>query len=379
MTGTTLQRLLDEGVEKEVFPSAQAVVLRAGRILFEGLAGEADPETPFDLASVTKVIATTTLVMDLWSRGTLTPEMPLNRFEAESPVALAGATVADLLYHRAGLPGFIPLFERPLRASPELVTYGGSPERRRRVAREVMEQAWRTPLLYPRGSKALYSDLGFILLGELICRVSGVPLDSLFEERIAAPLGLRCSFHRLSCLPADARTAAPTGFSRPREPAPGQEGLWAPFEPVPSGRGEVDDDNAFALDGVAGHAGLFGTATAVARYGQAVLEELKGAGRWAPPELWAHALRCDGKTPGSSRAMGFDTPTLPSSAGEIFGNRPPGAVGHLGFTGTSLWIDLGRELVVALCTNRTARGRADGRIREFRPRFHDQVMQTLSL
>jgi CubicO group peptidase (beta-lactamase class C family) len=141
----------------------------------------------------------------------------------------------------------------------------------------------------------------------------------------------------------------------------------------------VDDDNAWAMDGVAGHAGLFGTCEAVARFGQAVLGEIAGTGRLAPPSLWQDALRRDAETPGSTRALGFDTrlpgdPAGDSSAGRHLGGVAPGAAGHVGFTGVSLWIDRGRDLVVALCTNRTALGRADTRIRGFRQRFHDAAV-----
>ena len=118
----------------------------------------------------------------------------------------------------------------------------------------------------------------------------------------------------------------------------------------------------------------------VARFGQCVLEELSGAQRIAPAALWERALRVDTTTQGSTRAMGFDTPSKEgSSAGRFIGDQPPGAVGHLGFTGTSLWIDRARQLVVALCTNRTFHGRAEVRIRSFRPRFHDAVVETLGL
>jgi CubicO group peptidase (beta-lactamase class C family) len=158
------------------------------------------------------------------------------------------------------------------------------------------------------------------------------------------------------------------------------------MESHPSPPGEVDDDNAWVMDGVAGHAGLFGTAPDVAALGQAVLDDRDGAGRLAPPGLWAAALARDRTTPGSTRALGFDTrepgdPGGASSAGRRLGARAPGAVGHTGFTGTSLWIDLARRVVVALCTNRTAgpRGRAETGIREFRPRFHDAVVEALDL
>ena len=135
----------------------------------------------------------------------------------------------------------------------------------------------------------------------------------------------------------------------------------------PTGLCEVDDDNAWCLDGVSGHAGLFGTALDVALYGQAMLE-----GRWAPASGWARDT-----TPGSTRTFGFDTPSAEgASCGQRFGKR---AIGHLGFTGTSLWIDFDRELVVAFLTNRVALGRANLRIRAFRPQVHDAVLDALKL
>jgi CubicO group peptidase (beta-lactamase class C family) len=146
----------------------------------------------------------------------------------------------------------------------------------------------------------------------------------------------------------------------------------------------VDDDNAWVLDGVAGHAGLFGSARDVAAFGQAVLDDVAGAGRLAPAARWAQALARDAGTPGSTRALGFDTrhpgdPATGSSAGTRLGMEPPGAVGHTGFTGASLWIDRPRRLVVSLCTNRTGgpRGRAATGITAFRPCFHDAVVASL--
>jgi CubicO group peptidase (beta-lactamase class C family) len=137
----------------------------------------------------------------------------------------------------------------------------------------------------------------------------------------------------------------------------------------------VDDDNAWAMDGVAGHAGLFSTAQDVAHFGQAVLEELEGAGRLAPPESWQRALTREATVPGSTRALGFDTPSAEgSSGGRHLSAR---AVGHLGFTGTSLWVDPARALVVALLSNRTLPGRHNLGIRDFRPRFHDCVAALL--
>jgi CubicO group peptidase (beta-lactamase class C family) len=131
---------------------------------------------------------------------------------------------------------------------------------------------------------------------------------------------------------------------------------------------------------VAGHAGLFGTARDVARFGQAILEDLEGANRLASASFWQRALAPDRQTPGSTRAMGFDTPSPPgstemSAAGRLMAGST--AFGHTGFTGTSLWVDGPRKLSVALCTNRTLLGRANVAIRAFRPRFHDAVVESL--
>jgi CubicO group peptidase (beta-lactamase class C family) len=316
----------------------------------------------FDLASVTKVMSTTALVFD----ARLPVDAPLTAY---LPRAQAKASLSDLLAHRSGLPAFLPFFEREMLQHPDLFE-GPQSALRAEVRRSVLARVENTPQERPVGAQALYSDLGFILLGAALEAAMGTPLDRLFAERIASPLGLSAGFRRLSAaLPLPAQYA-PTGSTRPREPAPGQEGLWSvpsrPTEP-----GQVDDDNAWCLDGVSGHAGLFGSALDVARFGQAILE-----GRWAPRTPWAR----DG-TPGSTRTFGFDTPSSEgASCGQRFGRSGHrGAIGHLGFTGTSLWIDLDRHLVVAFLTNRVALGRANIRIREFRPRLHDAVLDALKL
>jgi CubicO group peptidase (beta-lactamase class C family) len=395
VTGVTrLQALLDEGVETGVFPCAAAVVLRDGRGVFESVAGEATTGTVFDLASLTKIVATTAVFLSLWQDGTLDPETPVAEVLPESATGRAGVTVADLLAHRAGLPAFLPFFAPVLRATPRLVEVDCPPAVQQEAREQIVASALAVAPIAPRGARAVYSDIGFTVLGELLARVGGRPLDVLFVERVAKPLALGARFHRLSIRLASAPSGAalagplggldiaPTGQTRPREPAPGQEGLWEPLASRPSPAGEVDDDNAWAMDGVAGHAGLFGTATDVAAFGQAILQECEGAGRVAPAGHWVAALQRDTATPVSTRALGFDTrlpgdPGGDSSAGKLMGGIPPGAVGHTGFTGTSLWVDRGRDLVVALCTNRTAgpRGRREGRIREFRPRFHDLAVE----
>lgn len=335
-----IDALLQRGVADGVFPLARVEVFHRGQHVRS--AGNASAGCVFDLASVTKVMSTTALVL-----GT---KLPLDtRVRDVFPSARVDATVADLLFHRSGLPAFTPFFATPGVSPLEGV-----------LAAEPTHHG-----------QAVYSDLGFILLGAMLEKFTSTPLDELFAAHIAAPLGLSAGYRRISRalpLPPD---FARTGDTRPREPAPGQEGLWnVPVQPT--ALAEVDDDNAFVMDGVSGHAGLFSTALDVARFGQAVLE-----GRFAPPTAW----KADATTPGSTRALGFDTPSAEgASCGPRFGRAGPlGAIGHLGFTGTSLWVDLDRELVVALLTNRVALGRANVKIREFRPRLHDAVLDALCL
>ncbi|NOJ83377.1 serine hydrolase domain-containing protein [Myxococcus xanthus] len=374
-----LQKVLDDACELGVFPSAQAVVLHRGVQVFGGVAGKVSGDTRFDLASLTKIISTTSLFLRLWTEGKVGPETLVSRYFPGTPVGDAGVTVADLLYHRSGLPPFVPFFAQALTAHPELLDADCPSALRARVRDEVIQAASATPLAAEPQTRAAYSDVGFILLGEILSRAAGAPLDTLFSRHVAEPLGLSARFHRLTDFPADAMPA-PTGATRPREPAPGQETLWKDVPTQPTRPGEVDDDNAWVMDGVAGHAGLFGTAVDVARFGQAVLDGCAGGAIIAPGPLWHRALATDPKVEASTRSMGFDSPSEGvSSAGHYIGDTPPGAVGHLGFTGTSLWVDLRRSLVVALVTNRVANGRQETRIRDFRPLFHDFVVEALEL
>ncbi|MFT3710116.1 MAG: serine hydrolase domain-containing protein [Archangium sp.] len=356
-----LEALLQEGVGS-VYPLARLEVFHKDAHVLS--LGNADAGCVFDLASVSKVMSTTALVLD----QQLAIESSLQRF---LPTAVANVSLADLLFHRSGLPPFLSYFDDEFTAHPDLRTDAPHAELRARVRAHVIDRVCATTQTAANGSAAVYSDIGFVLLGAVLETASGVPLDRLFASRIATPLGLSAGFRRISAAPPLPATYAPTQNARPREPAIGQEGMWK-VESVPGFPGQVDDDNCFVLDGVSGHAGLFGTALDVARFGQAILEE-----RWLPSVPWG----ADTLTPGSTRALGFDTPSLDgASAGPRFGRKGPrGAIGHLGFTGTSLWIDFDRQLVVAFLTNRTALGRANIAIRAFRPRVHEAVIDALGL
>lgn len=355
-----LEALLEEGRASGVFSYARAQVLHCGKVVFD--AGNASADAHFDLASVSKVVCTTAVLCRLAQRGALDVLAPVKRY---LPNAVVDARVIDLALHRSGLPAFVPFFAEVAATTPALFEAPAG-ELREQVRRTVVARALKTPAVTPVGTAAVYSDVGFIVLGELIVAVLGRSLDDVFITEVAAPLGLSARFRRLSVSSAGATIS--TGGTRPREPAPGQEGLWA-VPSWPSREGEVDDDNAWVMNGVAGHAGVFGSAADVARFGQAVLE-----GWVSSPTGWHR----DAATKGSTRAFGFDTPSAEAaSCGPRFGRGPRGAVGHLGFTGTSLWIDFDRQLVVALLTNRVISGRANVQIRAFRPRFHDAVLDAL--
>jgi CubicO group peptidase (beta-lactamase class C family) len=245
----------------------------------------------------------------------------------------------------------------------------------------VVEAALAMRPVHPPGSTRAYGDVGHIVLGEVIAAAASSRLDAFCAQEVFSPLGLSATgFFDLSGPPDPGAPLAATGDTRPREPAPGQEGSYVvPPQARCAVPGEVDDDNAFALAGVAGHAGLFSTASDVAAFGNALLEELDGARRIGDPAVLQGLCARDPLPEEPARALGFDVPALEGSqAGAFLGRGPLGAVGHLGFTGCSLWIDRDRRLVAALLTNRVHLGRANpGGIRVLRAAFHDAVIEEL--
>jgi CubicO group peptidase (beta-lactamase class C family) len=282
-----------------VFPSAQLLVLDGGQVVLEQAAGDCDRDTLFDLASLTKPLCTATLVM----RERLPLDARLR----------PGITVELALCHATGLPAWKLL--------------GDSRE-------AVLERVRAEPLERPPGSASVYSDLGFILLGAWLEAKLG-PLDASFRRKIAP--GLEIGF----------------GPRAPERCAPTEGGL----------RGVVHDENARAMGGVAGHAGLFGHARDVA----ALVLSLLGD---HDPRFW----RPSG-VPGSTWCLGWDRP---SATGSSAGARwPRDGVGHLGFTGCSMWLDPPRGRAVILLSNRVHPSRANDRIKAFRPQLHDAVVEAL--
>ena len=354
--------LLRRSVEAHAFPAAVIEVGHAaepawlaafGALTYDPLAPPATPDTIFDLASLTKVLAATTLTARAVEDGRLFLDQPLAALLRGWRGADRDAvTVRHLLTHSAGLPAWLPLFQTC-------------------TGRAEFEDAISAlPLDYEPDSKSIYSDLGFILLGFILEDVAPRRPDFTGAPGASDPRnGLAGQFARLATYLTD----APLTFNPPR--------AWRP-QCAPTGidpyrgrllAGEVHDENCWALGGVAGHAGLFGTAAAVGAFARAIMQTLAGLPIVAAPGLMRQfATRA--AIPGSSRALGWDTMLPTSSCGTLMS---PSAIGHTGFTGTSLWIDAARDVYVVLLTNRVHPAREPNALRAIRPQVHDAVMREL--
>ena len=366
-------REVEQGVQDGAFPGAVVLVARGGRVLHHAAfgarsvdpsGGAMQPDTVFDLSSLTKPLATTTAFMLLVRENKVALDDRVTRFFHNFGVhGKTHVTFRHLLAHCSGLPGWRPYFREIERIEREgRLNFVAS-----RGAKEwVYEQIHRERPEYDVGARSVYSDLGFMLLGQLIEVVTRMPLDRFCHERIFRPLGLRStSFIDLSAL-RTRRLAAVPEMIAPTERCPWRKRVLC---------GEVHDDNAYAMGGVAGHAGLFASAPEVHALADRLRACWRGEDDFVPPELVREFWRRDGLAAGSTWALGWDTPSPEgSSAGSHIGKD---AVGHLGFTGTSLWIDLGRDAIVVFLTNRVHPQRDNDRIREIRPRVHDAVMEAL--
>ena len=356
-----VRTMLREAVEAHAFPAACVEVgshdgsrwtASAGAFTFDPYAPLATAETIFDLASLTKVIAATTLTMRAADAGRLTLDDPVAQWLPDWRGAdREGVTVRQLLTHSSGLTGYLPFY-------------------RDCTGRFEFEKTiCSLPLEYAPGTQSIYSDLGFMLLGFILedaaQRARGGS-DGAFDPDAA----LAAQFSRLGSF----LTPEPLTFNPPRawrpKCAPTEVDTWR-------GRlltGEVHDENCWALGGAAGHAGLFGTVAAVGSFACAVLRTIAGEEILAAPETMRRFIQRQA-IPGSSRALGWDTMLPTSSCGRLMSQT---AIGHTGFTGTSLWIDWERDLYVVLLTNRVHPTRENNAIRELRPRLHDAVVEAVS-
>ena len=366
-THPDLVRLMEAGIAGGAFPGGALLVRVHGQIVHLSFHGRRSLEPPgdpvdahtcFDLASLTKVLVTTPLVLLSIQRGRLQLEEPVHRvLKGYTGQGRETITLRMLLDHSSGLPAWKPFYQEVGAASGGawLASFKGLEAVRRMVAAEEPEAQ--------PGSRGLYSDLNFILLDGILHEVWGQPVDVLFSKWLAIPLELGDLFFVDLKSPARAARARRGHAFAATESCP-----WRGRTLI----GEVHDENAYAMGGVSGHAGLFGTIQDVAALAEGWLVSLlTNEGPFEPSLLTRFWQKS--KVPGSTHALGFDTPSLRASqAGGGFGPR---TIGHLGFTGTSLWIDPDRELVVVLLTNRIHPTRKNEAIKQFRPALHERVAE----
>jgi serine-type D-Ala-D-Ala carboxypeptidase len=341
--------ILQAAIVQRTFPAAsiavtfqgKLVALKAfGRFTYESDSPPVTVATVFDLASVSKAVATTSMAMILYERGLIDLEASLVSIVPEfdgSDVRRRDVTVHMLLVHSSGLPAYEKLF---LKA---------------KTRDEFLAAALATPLTADPGTRAEYSDIGFIILAILLERMADESLDRFCQREVFGPLGM---VHTAFNPPAAWRASIP----------PTADDVSFRKRII---QGEVQDENASVLGGVAGHAGLFATAEELATFSHALLQ---GGRPLVRPETLALFTRRETAPAGTSRALGWDTPCAPSQSGKYFSTR---SYGHLGYTGTSLWIDPERQLSIALLTNRTWPDCGNKAIKDVRPAFHDAVVEAL--
>jgi CubicO group peptidase (beta-lactamase class C family) len=352
-------RVLEEAIEARAFPGCAFGILAGGRVFQGGLGRFTyDAESPtvaletvFDVASLTKVMATTAAAMLLHQRGWLDVDTPLGELlpgfviGREPGDAAWRVTLRHLLAHNSGLPGYVRFFES---ATTPVALF--------RACLELGLEA-------EPGARAEYSDPGFILLGKALEVLTGEYLPGWVRREMFGPLGMTATGF---CPRAEIRAAIP----------PTEEDRTFRKRKI---QGEVQDENAWVLKGAAGHAGLFSCVPDLLRFAEAILHAgiASGTDRSQPglfePKTVEYFARRQGPE-GSSRALGWDTPSEKSSSGRHFSKR---SIGHLGYSGCSLWIDLEAGVAVALLTNRTWPERQSQLIREVRPAFHDAVREAL--
>jgi CubicO group peptidase (beta-lactamase class C family) len=350
-------QVLQQAIDAHAFPGCAFGVLAGGNVVlqdalghftFEDDAPAVEPRTVFDVASLTKVVSTTASAMLLYERGQLDLDQPLGdllpgfvvgRDDAKSARRV---TLRHLLAHNSGLPGYVEFFRTT-----------STPAQLFRACLEL-------PLQAGPGETSEYSDPGFILLGKALEMITGEPLAEWSRKHVFERLSLNAT--RFCPQPDTHSHIPPTEIDQTYRQRVIQ--------------GEVQDENAFVLQGAAGHAGLFSNVSDLLRFAGEILVSLNYSS--ASATLFTGNtinIFADRQGPaGSSRALGWDTPSQESSAGRHFSTR---SIGHLGYSGCSLWIDLAAEIAVVLLTNRTWPDRQNQAIKQVRPAFHDAVRETL--
>lgn len=352
--------LLENGVKERVFPGAVLLVAAGKQILLIKEAGtlstagspeKVSKKSIYDIASLTKPMAAALALMGLTDKGIISLDRPVTEL-----VPLPGGgnkkdiTPRLLLNHSAGLPAWKPYY-------PELVKY--PPERRKHALRNMI---MKEELIYPPGKGSLYSDLGFMMLEWIIENCSGKTMEKYLTDEYYNPLGLEDTFFCHREAPVIKKNIAAT------EDCPWRKRII---------QGEVHDENAFASGGYSGHAGLFSNIYDLFKIAD-MLRNHYNSNRsdLFKPETVREFFRKQDIAAGSTWALGWDTPSAEgSSSGKYFSKN---SVGHLGFTGTSIWMDLDREILVILLSNRVHLSRENIKIRSFRPELHNTVMEAIT-
>ncbi|RJR22469.1 MAG: serine hydrolase [Desulfobacteraceae bacterium] len=355
-----LHSLLRDALEEEVFPGAVLLVSAEGKERFFGKVGylsiipqriPLEPDTIFDLASLTKPLATTLAIMRLIDGGRLCLEDNLGEiFPFIFPDLKASISIRNLLSHSSGMSAWQP-FYKTLKHLP-------LPQRKPLLRKIIAD----IPLAERPGTETIYSDLGFMILEWVIETVTGKTLDVFLEETLYGPLGLKRTFF----------AGTSSGFSKH---------VFAATEDCPWRghvlQGEVHDENAWILGGFSGHAGLFSTASEVNQVLNLILSHYRGERsdffKTRTVRDFFTSIRLP---PWSTWALGWDTPSPSgSSSGAYFSRK---SVGHLGFTGTSVWMDLEKGICVTFLTNRVHPSRDNVKLKAFRPVLHNAVMEELA-
>jgi CubicO group peptidase (beta-lactamase class C family) len=368
-----VENAFHDAVKQGVFPGAVLLVGKEQKVVYEQAFGsrsllpEKSPlplETTFDVASLTKPLATTVAVMLLVQEKKIRLDDQVTRvIPMYGVLGKSKTTFRQLLAHSSGLPAWKPYFEEIIKSEKSgRINFVAS----RAAKSYVFEQIHREKPLSLPGSQCLYSDLGFIVLGEAVEILTGSNLDRFCQERIFKALGLRSTgFVDLTLLRAR-RLQPITELIAPTENCPWRKKVIC---------GEVHDDNAYAMGGVAGHAGLFSSARDIHMFLVRMDQCFRGQDKFLAQSLVQEFFTKDPAVNQSTFALGWDTPSpSQSSSGSLFSAR---SVGHLGFTGCSIWWDLEKHCHVVLLTNRVHPTRKNEKIREFRPQIHDLIMKAL--
>jgi CubicO group peptidase (beta-lactamase class C family) len=368
-----VEKAFEQAVQEGVFPGAVVLVSKEGSVVFERAFGSRSlaPQkmsmevgTIFDLASLTKPMATTVAIMLLLKEKKLRLDDLVTRVIPMFGVFGKNMTTfRHLLNHSSGLPAWKPFFEEIVKNEKAgRINFVAS----RAAKNYVYEQIHREKPLHPPGSQCLYSDLGFIILGETVEVLTGNTLDRFCQDRIFKPLALRATgFVDLSQLRTH-RLHPVEDMIAPTENCPWRKKILC---------GEVHDDNAYAMGGVAGHAGLFSSARDIHGFLVRMGRCFYGSDDFLPQALVQEFFKKNDSAGSVNFALGWDTPSSERSAsGHKFSSH---SVGHLGFTGCSIWWDLERNCHIVLLTNRVHPTRKNEKIKDFRPLIHDEIMKVL--